>query len=295
MKNEMTKIDENNTIAESTKLIREMFDFVTTKRQMDIIYTIISLVQPTDTEFKEYRITYKNLGEIFNPANPTCPVTKESVTKAINSIMNSSFRIQSDNVDTHYHWIEKAKNYKKEQYVTFQIHQEVREFYLQLQKGEFTIYLLKDLLALSTVFQATLFRWLCTNSGFKNDVEIDIEKAKLTFYGKKIQTYKLIEKLDSALKKISAKTSINASYEKVYKGKKIVALRFKVENHYIKEKKERSAAKIKADDERNREVWQRLKDIEQDLINEKEKVKRLEIENEGYKMFLNHMEKFNKK
>ena len=49
-------IDNTYKIAESTLLIREAFDYVATKRQLDLIYVIISMIGKNDDEFKTYDV-----------------------------------------------------------------------------------------------------------------------------------------------------------------------------------------------------------------------------------------------
>ena len=95
----MVEINEFNTqqkIAESTKLIRHIFDNNFTKRQLDLIYAIISLVKPTDEDFKTYHISYSAIGKIFNPQNPYCEITVNDINAAVKDIMNKSFRIKTD-------------------------------------------------------------------------------------------------------------------------------------------------------------------------------------------------------
>lgn len=277
-KNEM--ITPENQIADSTKLIREMFDFTVTKRQFDLIYAIISLVKPTDNEFKEYVISYHEVAKIINPKNPYTKVVEKDIEKAINEIMKSCFRIQTDKKKYYYHWVERAEEDQESKTVSFQLNKEVQQFYIQLNKGEYTVYLLKDLLALSTMFQANLFRWLCCNSGFSNGVEIDIEKAKLCFYGKEIETKTFIRRIESALKNINEKTNISATYEKIKLGKKITSLKFNIKNNYVKEKKEsRSRTRTKGDIERSKEMWQICLDTQEKCSILEKKCEKTEKEN----------------
>ena len=122
--NDLAVINLDNTIIESNKLIREMFDYTVTKRQFDLIYAIISLVKPTDTEFTEYVVPYKTLGMIFNPANPDCSITYNDIEKAVNGIMKSCFRIVSDEKKYFYHWVETAILDEKEHLVTFKLNKD---------------------------------------------------------------------------------------------------------------------------------------------------------------------------
>lgn len=267
---ELNEINVDSKIAESNKLIREMFDFTVTKRQFDLIYTIISLVKETDTRFTEYNLTYEAIGKIFNPANPKCDVTQNDIVKAIKDIMKSCFRIKTDKSEKYYHWVETAENFKDEKYITFKLNEEVQQFYLQLKSGEYTIYLLKDLLALSTIFQANIFRWLCCNAGFNNSIKISIEDAKLFSYGNSdIATKRFIEKLDNALNVINEKTKISATYKKIKQGRKIAFLEFDIHNKYITSEKP-ATNKSLPDKDKGKKMWQENLDLKA----ENEKLKR---------------------
>lgn len=254
---DIQKFDTEQKIVESNRLIRNMFDSTFTKRQMDLIYAVISLVKPDDNRFTEYHISYKAIGEIFNPTNPFCEVTIKDIEKAVKGIMNKSFQMEDDEEIIFYHYVETARLNKKDKSLKFKLNDEVQQFYLQLQKGKYTSFLLKDILALSTSFQMNLFRWLACNSGFDNAIPISIEDAVIHFNGKEIQTKHLIEKIDSALKKINEKTSINASYEKIKTGRTITSLKFSIDNKYIKKaKKSLTPAQIEANKEKSKEMWQ---------------------------------------
>lgn len=263
---DIQKFDTEQKIVESNRLIRNMFDSTFTKRQMDLIYAVISLVKPDDNRFTEYHISYKAIGEIFNPTNPFCEVTIKDIEKAVKGIMNKSFQMEDDEEIIFYHYVETARLNKKDKSLKFKLNDEVQQFYLQLQKGKYTSFLLKDILALSTSFQMNLFRWLACNSGFDNAIPISIEDAVIHFNGKEIQTKHLIEKIDSALKKINEKTSINASYEKIKTGRTITSLKFSIDNKYIKKaKKSLTPAQIEANKEKSKEMWQENQEMKRRL------------------------------
>ena len=264
----MIKIKEFDTgqkIAESNRLIRNMFDSTFTKRQMDLIYAVISLVKPDDEEFKEYTIDYEAIGKIFNPANPDTEIVIRDIEKAVKGIMNKSFQMEDEEEINYYHYVKSAKIIKKSKTIKFKIDEEVKQFYLELKRGKYTSFLLKDILALSTTFQMNLFRWLACNAGFKNAVSINIDDAKIHFYGKEVITSRLIEKIDSALEAINERTNINATYEKIKTGKTITSLEFTIDNKYIKPVKQKTPAQREAEAERNKAMWQENQELKEEI------------------------------
>lgn len=236
--NEIIKIDEINTeakIAESTRIAREAFNYLTTKRQIEIIYVIISLVRTEDTKFTQYQIPFRQIAKIMNPSNPDCQITKKDVIKAVENIFHSGFHVTCKNgkLIKYYHWIETAEIDLEDKVITFKLNDEVRDFYLNLQKGQYTVYKLKEMLSLSSVFQCNVFRWCCANSGFNNVITLNIKDAKTLFNGKEIRTNAFIEKLDAAINKINKKTSLNVTYKIIRQGRNIDHLDFYISNNYI--------------------------------------------------------------
>lgn len=121
---EINEFDMQQKVAESTKLIRNIFDNNFTKRQLDMVYAIISLVKPTDDDFKTYHISYSAIGKIFNPQNPYCEVTVNDINLAVKDIMNKSFRIKTDK--KYYHYIEYAEVDEEERYIDFKLSEDVK-------------------------------------------------------------------------------------------------------------------------------------------------------------------------
>lgn len=266
---EICPVDDSYKIAESTVMIREAFDYVLNKRQMDLIYAVISLVQRTDDKFKEYKISFREIGAIYNPKNPDSKEIKKYVEEATNKIMDSHFQITLENGDIKkFHWVESCLVSNANKEVTFKLNDEVRNFYLDLKENSYTIYLLKDLLALSTLFQANVFRWLSCNSNFNNKIKISIDDAKQMFYGGEIETKTFIRRLNNALDAIGRKTNIEATYTKVKKGKNIVALDFNIENNYVIDYSGniKSPEQYAKESQRKKAMWQENLEMRRKII-----------------------------
>lgn len=230
----INKLDKNANIAESTKVAREAFNFLSTKRQLEMIYIIISMVEPEDTKFTQYQIPFREVAKIMNPSNPDCQITKNDVIKATENIVNSGFHVTSKDGRRirFYHWIETAEIDLDEKVIYFKINDEVRDFYLELQRGQYTVYKLKEMLSLTSIFQCNVFRWCSANSNFKNTVCLNIEDAKKMFDQTDIRTNAFIEKMNTAVKRINEKTSLHVEYQIVRKGRNIDHLVFTIKNNY---------------------------------------------------------------
>ena len=233
-KTTLSLFNKNAVVAESTTVLKEMITTATSKRQLDIIIAVASMVQPEDDRFTQYCISYREFGKILNPSNPDTKIIHKDIEDAIEEIMKSCFKIRSEEEVTFYHWVETGKINKNNKIITFKLNDEVQKFYLQLKDNK-SLYMLQDLLSLSTMFQANVFRWLVANRDFKKPSYISIDDAKKQFNNEKeIPTFKFMEKLDRTIKKINSCTEIEASYEKILKGQKIIALKFTITNHHKK-------------------------------------------------------------
>lgn len=242
--NEKVEILDTAKIAENTEMIREAFNYVTTKRQLDLIYAIISLVHVNDNQFTEYIIPYREIAKLYNPANPDSNEIKKYVEEATNKIMDSHFSIRKNERIYKYHWVDMCYIDDKEKVISFKLKDEVRNMYLNLKENTHTVYLLNDLLSLSTLFQANLFRWLSCNSNFSNDIPITINNAKQMFYGGEIETSSFIRKLDSAINAINKKTKLTVSYKKIRNSQhQISTLSFNIKNNYNSAKAETKTIK----------------------------------------------------
>lgn len=225
---------ENNYVVEKNDFISQMFKNTATKSQMDLIWAVISMVKPEDTNFTTYKITYSDYAFILNPKNPRTKEIQKLVRQAIEGIMDSHFSICTDEEDFYYHWVQMAKNDKTNKYFEFRLSDEVRDFYLQIKDNK-TYLLTRELNAMSTIFQANVYRWCKLKQGFENKVYIDLDEAIRIFNSdKKIEGKELTKKVKTAIEKINSKTTLQVSFEIKKKNCKTVGYDFMIKNTYKK-------------------------------------------------------------
>lgn len=185
--------------------------------------------------------------------------------------------------ETYYNWVEKCDIDWKQGVIYFKLSDSVKEFYLELGKHNLT-YTLENILALRTLTDARLYQWAYGKKGFKNEVFISIEDAKLLFCGKEeSETYDFLTKyLDQSIKRINEKTDLTLSYEKVRKSgvnkNKISSLKFTIECNY-KVSKSRTKAQVKYDKEKNIALWQERNNLKEELEKVNEEKNTLKLEN----------------
>ena len=257
---EITTLNPNAKLRESNRLLREMIADQTNKMQLDIILSVIALAPEDAQEFYEYKIPLAEFCRLVNPANPWKKEVKEDVEKAVGKIMGCFFWIRSETKARAYHFVETALiDYEKE-IVSFKISNEVAGFYLTIKDNP-TIYALKDMMSMHTMFQANVFGWCMANSGFKNEVMISIEEAKLAFNGETpIKTKRFIDKLGDAVSTINKKTPLEVDFEPVRAGRNITALKFWIKNNYHKTH-ERTDAEKRADAKKTKKLVEKYEEV----------------------------------
>lgn len=224
----------NSYVVEKNDFITQMFENTATKAQMDLIWAVISMVKPEDTKFTTYKITYSDYAKILNPKSPDSSRTKKDIEFALKNIMQSYFRICTDKINFYYHWVDTAEDHKDEKFFLFRINDEVRDFYLQIKDNK-TYLLTRELNAMSTIFQANVYRWCKLKQGFENKVHIDLDEAIRIFYnGKYIEPRELTRRIKLALEKINSKTTLQVSFEIKKKNCKTVGYDFMIKNTYKK-------------------------------------------------------------
>lgn len=132
---ELCPIDNTYKIAESTLMIREAFDYVTTKRQFDLIFAIISMIEKSDDNLKTYVIPFKEIAKMYNLQNPRTKEIKKYVDEATNKIMDSHFQITEDDAIKKYHWVECCEINHKTKVVIFKLSDTVKKFYIEPADG----------------------------------------------------------------------------------------------------------------------------------------------------------------
>lgn len=294
---EITAFRNDEKIAQNLRMVNAVIkEGTTTKKQLDIIQCVISLIKPDDQNFYTQLISLDSVKKIICPSNPRTYETKKIINDAISTITESSFWILGEPEKVCYHWIEFAKVDWEKQTLKIRLSDEVKKFYLNIQKRG-VIYNLKNVLSLSTLFQVRLYQWAYSKTSFHNRVSICTEDAMRLFYGeKKIKVSEFIRYLDRAVKSVNEKTDLFVAYEKVRADKsdqrRISSLKFECKSSYQKPKtqKKRTKEQLEKDRIRMKEVFGELWRLrcENDLLKEKnaaytERIYLLEKREEDFK------------
>lgn len=286
------KVEIDGCVVESMALSRAIFGEVT-KKQLDVILYLISLVQKDDKSFKKYVIPFDELCRLYNPANPWREETKELAEAATKSLMRSIFGVRAGKTLKLYHWVEKAEINEETQLVTFALSPEVQRFYIQL-KQNYLVYTLRNILELRTLPEARLYQWAYSQKGF-GVTTIAIDDLKELMCGtveeppkksrkkvvepvekKKVRTTDFLRfTLRPAVERINEKTDLHLEFDLIradrsYKTK-VTSIRFHIFCNYRGQAEEekimayRTMERAEAKRAANRKYYAKLYDERQEM------------------------------
>lgn len=256
---EIDVVNFNGVVIESIQLVKAIFSESMTKKQLDLILYIVSLVQKDDEKFHTYVIPLSEVKKIICESNPRTEEVKNILKREVKALKKACFTIEDEYSTSWYGWIDFARIDWKKETLTIRLSDEVAKFYLQLNEHKL-IFTLRNMLKLSTLTQARLYQWAYSKTGFPES-SLSIDDAIKIFYGiKPIRNIDFLRKhLEPAIKAINERTDIEIEYEKIKADtsnkRKITSLKFKVKSKYQKQKKPRKASQIESDRKKSREMW----------------------------------------
>ena len=227
-------MQENYIVTQSNNLIEARHIKPLTAREQKIILTMVSMIQPTDKDFMDYRISIREFHEMLGLSGREHYTQIKEITK---ELMSKTIEIpQDDGGWLLANWIASAKYIKGEGVIELSFSPHLKPYMLQL-KNQFTSYRLSNVLSLKSTYSIRLYElmkkwqhlglWECS---------IEILREKL---GATTKTYSLYGNfknrvLSFAIKEINDKTDLHITFEEIKKGRKVVKINFSIQ--YFKEK-----------------------------------------------------------
>ena len=265
------KIKFDGVIYDSLELTKMMFDKDFTKHHLNLIFTLLSLYNDNNNAMS-YKIQLKELFRAYEPKTYWRKGIDKATKKTAEELMKLHFIVPNKEKGTlkYHHWVDTVEipeNPTENDYAEIVLHKDVTKFFSQLKKQNL-VYSLKYILELSTLTEARLYRWAYAKKGFKNDVPIAIDDAKMTFCGRtNINTPDFMRyNLTSAINHINEKTDLHIEFEPVRADPrvrtKVTSLRFKIRCNY-EPKSNRTESQKKSDRERSKKMWQVVKEQEE--------------------------------
>jgi Initiator Replication protein len=215
-------------IAKSNKLIETSYT-LGSREQFFILY-LISQISQNDTEFREYRISYKDISQLMNFDGRRRVANKEDIFKMMNNLNTQPIRFTQGEEDVQLVWITSLRHNKRTGEYIFTFGKELKPFLLQL-KEHFTLFNIDSVVHLSG--HSTRIYEVLKRHHFKKE-PVTLTVADLKFWLKietKYPEYYEFKRwvLEPSKEELEKYTDIRFTYREAEKeGKKIISLEFTI-------------------------------------------------------------------
>ena len=219
-------MNENYLVTQGNNLIEARHKKPLTAREQKIILTMVSMIEPSDKDFKDYMISVRDFHEMLGLEG------REHYTEiktVVESLMTKVVEIPlEDKGWLMTHWVSTARYIDGSGVIQLRFAPELKPYLLQL-KTVFTSYKLNNILSLKSVYAIRLYelmkkwqqlsRWECS---------IDSLRGKLGASNKSYNLYGNFKNkiLIPAIKELNEQTDLFIQFTEVKKGRKVDAIEF---------------------------------------------------------------------
>ena len=216
-------MEKNYIVTKSNKLINCDYDLSVFEQK--IILTLASMVQPQDTEFKEYEFKIKDFIKLLGLKDQS---KYTEIPKIIRELMKKVFEIREGKKIIQLAWLSSAEYEIGGGKVILKFDSKLKPYMLGL-KEFYATYKLDNILILKSKYSIRLYEILRSNL-YKKCIEIELEELKKMVganadYLKVYADFKN-KVITQAQKELKNKTDISFEFEEIKTGRKITAIKF---------------------------------------------------------------------
>lgn len=222
-------------VTQSNDLIEARHNKPLTTREQKIVLTMVSMIEPSDDDFKNYRISIREFSEMLGLQGSAKYTEIKEITK---ELMSKSIEIPlADGGWLLANWISSAKYIKGEGIIDLSFSPDLKPYMLQL-KNQFTSYQLSNVLSLQSTYSIRLYE-LLKKWQHLGKWENTVDELKLKF-GVTEGTYKRYNHfktrvLKRAIDEVNEKTDLHIEFEEIKRGRSVNRIKFMIKHSVEKE------------------------------------------------------------
>lgn len=221
-------MQENYLVSQRNDLIEARHTNPLSVREQKIVLTMVSMIEPADGDFKDYRISIKEFSDMLGLEGSVKYTELKEITK---DLMSKSIEIpRADGGWLFANWISSAEYQKGEGVIALSFSPKLKPYLLQL-KNTFTTYRLSNILSLKSTYSIRLYElmkkwqhlgtWSCSVENFKEKMGIE---------NKKYPRYANLKArvLNPAIQEVNEKTDVFISLKEIKKGRSVDKIEFTI-------------------------------------------------------------------
>lgn len=218
---------DNYIVAQGNYLVEARHNNPLSAREQKIILTMVSMIQPVDEDFKDYRISIKEFSEMLGLEGSAKYTELKSITK---NLMSKSIEIpQEDGGWLLANWISSAEYKKGEGVIALSFSPKLKPYLLQLK--QYTSYKLSNILSLNSTYSIRLYE-LLKKWSFLGKWESPVEEIREKL-GAVTKSYSLYGNFKNkillpAIKELNEHTDLSISFREIKKGRSVNRIEFTI-------------------------------------------------------------------
>lgn len=223
----------NHLVTKHNDLIEA--EYVLTLQEQRLILFLVSLIQPTDTDFHLYRVPAQMFAELFNCKHSEVYSALGSIAE---SLRQKGLVIKKSKSEIHLGWISSIEYFYGEGYIEVSFDPKLKPYLLQLREN-FVSYQLQEIANLKSKYSIRMFELLVKDARFKQRTfTISELRSKLGIQDDEYERYSAFKKyvLVNSQIEIASKTSLSFDFEEIKFGRKIAKIRFLIKNQSLVDK-----------------------------------------------------------
>ena len=225
---ETSTVSSEYIVSQSNELISTPQNL--TANEKKIIFTLASLVQPEDENFRTHRIRVKDLADMMGIVSSNF---YKKVEETVTELQKKTVVIQSDKSKLVVNWLSSSEYFRGKGFVELEFSEKLRPYLLDLKRN-YTGFKLTNVLSLQSAYSVRIYELLKSFEKLKRrSFSIEELRELLVVPPNAYKYYANLKSkvINKAKKDLEEKTDIKFEIEEIKKGKKVVGVTFYIERN----------------------------------------------------------------